>query len=76
MAYIKWATRQKTGFVNWDDVEARLPGLNQYRYIFKKSNQLFRTKKIALLNIIKIACANCFGSVLPTFGARSLVRKY
>jgi len=29
-AYIKWATRQRTAFENWDLVEARLPGLNQY----------------------------------------------
>lgn len=31
-AYIKWATRHRAGFENWDQVEARLPGLSQYKY--------------------------------------------
>ena len=30
-AYIKYATRQRRSFENWDQVEARLPGLAQYR---------------------------------------------
>ena len=29
-AYIKYATRSRAGFENWDQVEQRLPGLSQY----------------------------------------------
>lgn len=29
-AYIKYATRTRSGFENWDQVEQRLPGLSQY----------------------------------------------